>query len=446
MALRYRLYNRLDPGGQQLRMPDHVIPSEYFSILPFEDMKDRSGKQSSLVTIFSLWNTMMGTSLLAMPWALQQAGLFFGLFLMLSLAMLCFYTAFRVVDSPQGITGGMDPIMMEFSDVCRHFLGKFGEYLAVIFSVIVLLGGIMVYWVLMSNFLYYTGTVVYESLQPNSSTIPIMENKTFTCDVYCPTERASPLLGLEREYIKLAESWSRQSWDFDSLWQLQLLECGMNMNFSDPNSIHYAAAFSWRFPALTGTLTLSFFIHNAVLTILRNQKNPENNARDLSIGYLLAALCYVFIGFTFYAGFPVQRTCISDNFLNNFGAGDILSSTARLFLLFQMITVLPLLMFLIRSQLFYAFTGKTWPGLGPVVLLNCCIISIAVAVAILYPKVGSILRYVGSLSGLVYVFALPCLVYMRKLHVEGRLTPRKRFIHSAIIAIGTLNFIAQFVI
>ncbi|VDO23185.1 unnamed protein product [Haemonchus placei] len=218
------------------------------------------------------------------------------------------------------------------------------------------------------------------------------------------------------------------------------------MNFSDPNSIHYAAAISWRFPALTGTLTLSYFIHNAVLTILRNQKNPENNARDLSIGYLLAALCYVFIGFTFYAGFPVQRTCISDNFLNNFGAGDILSSTARLFLLFQMITVLPLLMFLIRSQLFYAFTGKTWPGLGPVVLLNCCIISIAVAVAILYPRVGSILRYVGSLSGLVYVFALPCLVYMRKLHVEGRLTPRKRFIHSAVIAIGTLNFIAQFVI
>ncbi|VDO23186.1 unnamed protein product [Haemonchus placei] len=61
----------------------------------------------------------------------------------------------------RGRTGGMDPIMMEFSDVCRHFLGKFGEYLAVIFSVIVLLGGIMVYWVLMSNFLYYTGTVVY---------------------------------------------------------------------------------------------------------------------------------------------------------------------------------------------------------------------------------------------------------------------------------------------
>ncbi|RCN26254.1 hypothetical protein ANCCAN_28020 [Ancylostoma caninum] len=79
---------------------------------------------------------------------------------MLALALLCFYTAFRVLDSPKGLPG-MDPVLLEFSDVCRYFLGKGGEYLAVGFSVVVLLGGIMVYWVLMSNFLFYTGTVVY---------------------------------------------------------------------------------------------------------------------------------------------------------------------------------------------------------------------------------------------------------------------------------------------
>ncbi|VDP26878.1 unnamed protein product [Heligmosomoides polygyrus] len=309
--------------------------------------------------------------------------------------------------------------------------------------------------------------------------------KELSLTVYCPLEDAPPFLYAEKGSKEFLDQWFQPSWDFDHLWQLQgtvplylaiitfplmnfksptfftkfnvlgtvsvvyllvftgskLVECGFNMNFSDPDSIHYAAPFRWRFPALTGTMTLSYFIHNAVLTILRNQKTPENNvsehARDLSIGYLLAASCYVFIGFTFYAGFPVQRSCISDrmlfrssswevqfacltkefqNFLNNFGAGDILSSTARLFLLFQMITVLPLLMFLIRSQLFYAFTGKTWPG------------------------------YVGSLSGLIYVFALPCVVYMRRLHLEGRLTSTKRFVHTTIIVLGLLNFFAQFLI
>lgn len=80
------------------------------------------------------------------------------------------------------------------------------------------------------------------------------------------------------------------------------------------------------------------------------------------------------------------------NFLNNFGAGDVLSSTARLFLLFQMITVLPLLMFLVRSQLFYAIFGQTWPGAIRVIILNVLLIAVAVGFATFYPNVGSILR------------------------------------------------------
>lgn len=55
------------------------------------------------------------------------------------------------------------------------------------------------------------------------------------------------------------------------------IECGFNVNFVDPASLNYVKLYNWDFPALTGTLALSFFIHNAVLTILRNQKKPENN-------------------------------------------------------------------------------------------------------------------------------------------------------------------------
>lgn len=104
MAIRYRLFNRLDPGGTTLVMPDHVfLPSELFSILPFDDFKDEHGKQSSIVTIFSIWNTMMGTSLLAMPWAIHQSGFGLGVFLMIFMAFVAFYTAYRVIQSPQNL-------------------------------------------------------------------------------------------------------------------------------------------------------------------------------------------------------------------------------------------------------------------------------------------------------------------------------------------------------
>lgn len=46
----------------------------------------------------------MGTSLLAMPWALYQAGLGLGILLMLIMALIAFYTAYRVVESPQGLS------------------------------------------------------------------------------------------------------------------------------------------------------------------------------------------------------------------------------------------------------------------------------------------------------------------------------------------------------
>uniref|UniRef100_A0A914RTG6 Amino acid transporter transmembrane domain-containing protein n=1 Tax=Parascaris equorum TaxID=6256 RepID=A0A914RTG6_PAREQ len=125
---------------------------------------------------------MMGSSLLAMPWAVQQAGLALGIFLILAVGALSLYTAYRIVQSPVGLTLGVDSLAADLPDVCRYFWGSVGDVLSVFFSVVVLLGGIVVYWVLMSNFLYYTGNVIHEAMQPNSTTIPILENRTFTCD------------------------------------------------------------------------------------------------------------------------------------------------------------------------------------------------------------------------------------------------------------------------
>lgn len=46
---------------------------------------------------FSIWNTMMGTSLIAMPWGIMQSGLLFGTILMLMMASIAFYTAYRFI-------------------------------------------------------------------------------------------------------------------------------------------------------------------------------------------------------------------------------------------------------------------------------------------------------------------------------------------------------------
>ena len=49
----------------------------------------------------------------------------------------------------------------EFGDLCGILLGRWAEYVATAFSVLAILGAAIVYWVLMSNFLYSTVSFVH---------------------------------------------------------------------------------------------------------------------------------------------------------------------------------------------------------------------------------------------------------------------------------------------
>ncbi|EPB78265.1 hypothetical protein ANCCEY_02649 [Ancylostoma ceylanicum] len=307
--------------------------------------------QNSIVTIFSLWNTMMGVSLLSMPWALYQAGLVLGLAILLAMAFLCFYTAYLVIESPRGVDK-IDMRTVEFSDICREYLGKPGAIIALVFSITVLIGAVLAYWVLMSNFLYFTGTLIYELINPVHNTDT--QGEEVICDIQCEmdTSLTSPSSNITGPPILFGLR-------FDQIWQLQLtvpillaILTFPLLNFKSPtfftkfNVLGTIAVItisggrrrpervlmdgekdSWNFPALTGMLTMSYFIHNAIITILRNQRNPKNN-----------------------------------NLLNNFRAAYPYSAVARVLILFQLITIMPLILFFIRSQISCAIFDGPYPG------------------------------------------------------------------------------------
>ena len=100
-------------------------------------------------------------------------------------------------------------------------------------------------------------------------------------------------------------------------------------------------------------LSLAFFIHSAVITLLKSNEKQENNTRDLSLGYLLVGLTYAGIGSLFFLAFPDNKECIGQNVLENLKKTDGLAIIARFFLFFQMGTVFPLLIFIFRVQFLY---------------------------------------------------------------------------------------------
>lgn len=221
---------------------------------------------------------------------------------------------------------------------------------------------------------------------------------------------------------------------------------GINVDFSDSESSHNVEQIKTSFPALSGTLTLAFFIHNCILSITRYQKHPKNNDRDVFAAYVLVAITYSLVGFLFYLTFPLTKSCIDQILLENFLPTDGMTFGVRFVLLFQMITVLPLLVYIIRIQIMNFAFGKPYPSFIHILVLNVFLMIMCTVFARFYPHIGNIIRFTGAICGLAYVYTLPPIIYMLQRRNEGKLSRTSIAIHFCIIGIGILNFIGQIVI
>lgn len=101
---RFKYYSALRTGFKHmtnrnsfLEVPHHVIEDYMFvRNFPFTRPDDK-GKHGSLTTIFSVWNAMVGTGLVTIPWAYSEAGLVLGLLITLTTFLVSFFTCYLVI-------------------------------------------------------------------------------------------------------------------------------------------------------------------------------------------------------------------------------------------------------------------------------------------------------------------------------------------------------------
>lgn len=253
--------------------------------------KPDTKKQSSLVTIFSVWNTIMGSSLLTMAWGVERAGLPAALVLVAFMAALCLYTAYVLLRVNKH--HGSDSC--EVPALCRTLLGQWAEVVAHIFSLLVLLGANIVYWILITNFLYFT---VNYFVDLNSANTTI-----YNTSLLCPRHLNESLLIAEPEadsaywglhttvpiYVALIVfpllNFKNVSFftKFNSLGTLSVAYLlifvlvkgyawGIHIGelFTQTHAIRNAAV-------LSGMLALSFYIHNIIITIMSNNARQDKN-------------------------------------------------------------------------------------------------------------------------------------------------------------------------
>uniref|UniRef100_A0A8C2C024 Neutral amino acid transporter 9 n=1 Tax=Cyprinus carpio TaxID=7962 RepID=A0A8C2C024_CYPCA len=466
LSSRVHYYGRLTASSDRLLVPpDHVIPSpeDIYIYSPLGTAfkvhgGDSTPKNPSIVTIFAIWNTMMGTSILSMPWGIKQAGFTLGIIIIVLMGLLTLYCCYRVLKSTKSIPY-VDTSDWEFPDVCKYYFGGFGKWSSLVFSLVSLIGAMVVYWVLMSNFLFNTGKFIYNYVHNVNTSDTFGTNGTDR--VICPYPNLDPDGESSTLQYYVSDNSTGPVFDrwFTFLGTLSVvyliflvtykaIRLGFHLDFHwFDSSVFFVPEFRSLFPQLTGVLTLAFFIHNCIITLMKNNRHQENNVRDLSLAYLLVGLTYLYVGVLIFAAFPsppLSKDCIEPNFLDNFPSSDVLVFVARTGLLFQMTTVYPLLGYLVRVQLMGQLFGDHYPSFLHVFILNIFVVGAGVLMARFYPNIGSIIRYSGAICGLALVFVLPSLIHMISLQRRGELRWPSAVFHGFLVVLGVANLFGQF--
>ena len=72
--------------------------------------------------------------------------------------------------------------------------------------------------------------------------------------------------------------------------------------WKDLHVVRTIVLFTANFSPLASILNIGFYLHTCAVPILRNAKNPEDNSKNLFIGYTIVFISYVTIGSLGYYG------------------------------------------------------------------------------------------------------------------------------------------------
>jgi sodium-coupled neutral amino acid transporter 9 len=466
--------------------------------------KVEGGNSSSLTTILAIWNCIMGSSLLSMPWAFEKAGFAQTIFIMIFSGVTCYYTAYLCIKAAEKALGKSEktkgPQLPEFQAVCHYYLGPWGERAALLAADVIVLGALTVYYVLMSKFLFGFGMSVYElkNMDKNTTVKPFVDdltcvnwmeygNATGIGEEAVSNGNAVDLKASFSDYyhvnksiplyilfvlilccIKDVSFFNRASAAgaftvfaifFAAFWKAGFWGISDNVSFQfEPNgknsdNMHYIKQFDVvGTGALPGILSMAYFIHSAVTTMMRDNKDQSKNARDLGIAYFLVFATYTILGLVFYLAYPGWKGCITDMFIDNFDKREWIAPTMHILMFFRILSIYPLLTYFIRVQNFSLFLGTEWPGYTKVFIVNACIVAVGCCCAMFYDKIGDVIRYAGSFCAMIYMYFLPCIVKLiqqkEELGVESylKLPIWSLIVHCLLIVLGVLLFIFQFLI
>eukprot|EP01060_Flectonema_neradi_P036125 TRINITY_DN6873_c0_g1_i1.p1 TRINITY_DN6873_c0_g1~~TRINITY_DN6873_c0_g1_i1.p1 ORF type:complete len:606 (+),score=62.64 TRINITY_DN6873_c0_g1_i1:79-1818(+) len=378
-------------------------------------LNDQTGVKGggSLSIIFTIWTTMCGSTMLSLPWAFGQAGFMMSLVVFAGGFCVSLYTVNMIFLQAKILKE------KDYFSVLRR-MSPVVEIIATWTSTLVLVVALMSYHI------YATQSVVGCFAKDSSSFINKFNIALLIAGIEWvgsfvknlePLFKASTfaivfvLFNMAFIIIK-----SIVAFGSDTCPDSSSSGGGAPSDSSDGSNIDNFAIYTSTWPQLASVLCLSFFLHNLICPILGSSKNPEKHGRDMFLGYLGTALCYLAPGLMSIAGF--RHCSIEQNFLEMFPYDDKFALVARISVVCQICMVYPLLVFLCRSQIFTFYKNLPNNNLtsGAVSMIIILLAGIPAAFGI---GVGDIASIGGGVCGLIWIYLLPISVHFWMKHKQG---------------------------
>ena len=392
-------------------------------------------KNSSLQTVFSIWNTMIGSTMVSIPFNVYYAGILPTIFLGLLYGFVCYLTCAVIIR-----LGGKED---DFAVIVYNYLSyafgqktaKVGKIIQIIFNLAINTGATFIYFLIINQNLYPCICLLLKAFNIEINALDLEPRFDRFSLFYCAlivTAIEFPLTILRE--LRFLSKFNSYGIFFVSALLVFVIYTGIRTmaidSFSfeykenvDGSKLRYLYLFGESPGLLTGTLSLGLFCHSVILQLVKNNRKQENNQRDLFIGYICVTLTYITIGIFGYIGFSGSeyKSEFQGNWFLFFESDNYLILALRILNVIQLSSIFPILFFAVRTQLMQNFLNKyyTSPSRVPIIIFSVSMLLLCIIILYFcYGILPNLIGFVGAGTALILVYTIAPLINMINYYIR----------------------------
>lgn len=363
---------------------------------------EQHGKSNLYMAFMNMANSIIGAGIIGQCYAIRQAGLIAGILLLLVLTVVIDWTIRLMV------TNSKLSSTRTYQQTVQSCFGKPGLIIVSLAQGCFAFGGSMAFCVIIGD----TVPHVLRALFPKLPEIPVLGWLTLRRPVIVLFVLGiSYPLALNRNIAALAKA-SALALVSMVVITLTVAIRGPALSPSDAHMSLPLWTINTGFFQAVSVISFAFVCHHNSLLIYDSLKTPSTDrfavVTHWSTGVSMVA-CMV-LGL---AGFLSFKNKTLGNILNNFPSGDVMANIARFCFGFNMVTTLPLEIFVCREVL----QEYIWPDRRVSTRIHAFVttvlIVLAMSVSLFTCNLGVILELVGASSASCMAYILPPMCYLR---------------------------------